>query len=432
MEEERIARALFERMRAAVACDVQLHGEGVHWSVKARSPTRECEVHCFSYRTVPADIQLGLNLSNQRASGAPLRKIRSGAEYCCVIFADDQMLATGRTDGVEEAIACVRTWIDRGLDLAGIQEELPFVNEPVRRMQDLISQIQSRTGSGVRCAIEQSELWIYGAGRSCLLEPVDDGRVACRLWIGQAQVAYGDATEDPAGVVTDWLVEGLSLREMSTLCGLRVENHAEVLEAGDAARWHWLHVEDRLRDPEDVLALSKPLVEAALKRPAIKEFFSFTSHYFLCLSASSHYPWVREGLPTIKPLHEAKEYIVEVGSIRERCTVSRAIDLLEATLTAYPRRPFFGSAPCLTVDPLNAELAAQGSSLRAELVQRRQWFDCRVIQGGRSCVVDTPDLRSVSFESADTGRHTKKYADSASAVTAIRHWLETGCTLQDL
>lgn len=432
MEEERIARALFERMRAAFACDVQLHGEGVHWSVSGKSAARECRIHCFSYDDIPASIQLGMNPANQRASGAPLRKIREGAEYCCVILADGQRLAEGRTGNVDEAIACMQAWIDRGLDLADIQDELSFVNEPVRRMQDLISLIQSRAPSSVRCVDEQGELWIYGAGRSCRLEPVDDNCVACRLWIGQAQVAHGDATKDPAGLVTAWLVACLTLHEMSTFHGLNIENHAEVLETGDAARWHWLHLEDRLRDPDDVLTLSKPLVEAALKRPAIMEFFSFTSLYTLCFSASSHYPWVREGLPTVQPLLEGTEYIVEIGSSRKRCTVSRALELIEATLTDYPTRPFFGSAPFLDVDPLNTELAAQGSSLRAELVQRRQWFDCQVIEGGRSCVVEAPDLRSVTFESADTGKLTKKYVDSSSAVAAVRQWLETGCTLQDL
>jgi len=106
--------------------------------------------------------------------------------------------------------------------------------------------------------------------------------------LGPAHVASGDVTADPAAAVSQWL-HGATLADLKT-DGVVIENHAELFERGEAARWHWILVRDRLGDPDDTLAASRPLLERLLERELPTRFFSFTSHYQLCFAASSHYP----------------------------------------------------------------------------------------------------------------------------------------------
>ena len=433
--QERIARALYERIRPLVRCDIDVKGEGVHWDVLARSPVRVCRIHCFSYDNVPASILLGMNPANQRSSGAPLRTIRRGAEYCCVIYQNGEWLAEGRTDNADEAIACVRAWIDRNVDFDGLQTELPFVDEPRRRMRELRTEIEPKLGNGVRCEIEgqdSPELWFYGAGRSCRLEPVDDNRIACTLWIGHAQVAYGEATAAPAVVVENWLVLSHSLAQMSARNGLSIEPHADVLESGNASRWHWCHVQDRIADSDDVLAKSRSLLEMLLQRSVVMDFYTYTSLYFLCFSASSHYPWVDDGLPVVTPPTDGQQYVVEIGENREVCTAEEAATLIEEALAEYPIRPFFGAADSLTVEALNLELAARGCPLRAVLYQRCQWSDAKLTKGTRACIVGSPELTAIRFRENNWESRWKEFSSKSAAVDEMLRWLVGGCVREDL
>ena len=71
--------------------------------------------------------------------------------------------------------------------------------------------------------------------------------------LGQAQVAYAAALEDIPKAVSAWLVSRLPMRALAMrMPGVEIERHAEILET-DPARWHWLHVRDRIADPNDVL-----------------------------------------------------------------------------------------------------------------------------------------------------------------------------------
>jgi hypothetical protein len=69
----------------------------------------------------------------------------------------------------------------------------------------------------------------------------------------------------------------------------------------DPARWHWLHVGDRINDANDVLAPLADLMRALASSPIATRFYSYSSLNRLCFSASSHYPWVDEGLPVVTP-----------------------------------------------------------------------------------------------------------------------------------
>ena len=67
----------------------------------------------------------------------------------------------------------------------------------------------------------------------------------------------------------------------------------------DAARWHWLQFRDRIADPHDVLAPLRTLIEALATSPVATRFYTYSSLHMLCFSASSHFPWVDDGLPVV-------------------------------------------------------------------------------------------------------------------------------------
>lgn len=433
--EERLARKLFKRLRAQLDGEVRLEGGGLHWRVELPARNRLCVVHCFWYESAFAGLLLGMNPANQRAAGRPHHVVRTGAEYMVVLSEHGRKVAEGRTCDVDEAIACARAWVKREFSIAEIERELPFVDAPRRKMRELVALIEARVGDLVRCAIEYEllyELWVYREDRSCRLDPTEDCGVVCSFWLGQAEVADGDVSADPAVAIESWLLKRMTLHEIAALAPVSVERHADVLERGEAARWHWLHVADRVRDPGDVLVPCRPLIERLLERPSVTAFFSYTSLHWLCFSASSHFPWVGNGLPVVSPSEETGNYLVEIGGSRTTCSADTAADLIESTLDTYPIRPFFGSAFMLAIAPLNEELAAQGSSLRGKLMQRMQWYDARVMAGDRSCKVLHDNLRAVRFEVVGSEKKTAEYPDAAASVAAIRRWLEDRCTPDQL
>jgi hypothetical protein len=79
--------------------------------------------------------------------------------------------------------------------------------------------------------------------------------------------------------------------------GVELERHAEVPEI-DPARWHWLHFGDRISDPRNVPAPLRPLIEALAASPIATRFYTYSSLNMLSFSASAHYPWADDRLPT--------------------------------------------------------------------------------------------------------------------------------------
>lgn len=399
-DEERIARELQRQLGDAA----QVVGQGVHWKVEVVGASRRCEVSCFWYGEA-AGLSLGMNPGNTRAALRPTYSQRSGAEYL-VRFHEGRRVAGGRTQDVDAAIGAVREWL-QGNSIASVEEAWPFVDATRRRMREVLAVISPSCADVARCEIDSNngyELWVYGHGRSCQLHPGADGVVTASFWIGHAQVAFGDITADPVTPIARW-VRGTTLAELTDL-GVTAERHAEVLEVGDAARWHWLHVRDRIQDPGDVLAASRALIERLAERELPTRFFSFSSLDNLCFSASSHYPWVNEGLPAI--------------NAGER-NVESTIERIERALAACPIAPFFGAATRLTVDKLTSALA--GSTLRAELRQRGQWFEAAVVHEGRHCRVGD-DLRSATFCDPFEAPLRVEFSRRADTVGAIRSWLE--------
>ena len=155
----------------------------------------------------------------------------------------------------------------------------------------------------------------------------------------------GAAMDDIPGAVAVWLIDGVPLRALAArVAGARLERHAEVLET-DPARWHWLHVRDRIGDDRDVLAPLRPLIEVLAASPVATAFYTYSSLNRLCFSASSHFPWVNDGLPIVCPVQGA----CVVGTFHPqsgvdwpaaiRCDFRRAVTVVEEILAAARCNP---------------------------------------------------------------------------------------------
>jgi hypothetical protein len=426
IDEERIAHELQSRLGS----DAHVVGEGVHWGVGIARERRHCDISCFWYGEA-AGLMLGMNSRNARTALGPTYRARSGAEYLVQFYDADERIAGGRTDDVDAAIGAVREWLD-GRSIAQVAESSPFVDATRRRMRELLAIVTPSCRDVARCVIDRNisfELWVHGPGRSCQLHSIDDRVVSASFLLGPAQVAFGDVTADPAAAVSRW-VHGATLAELTTL-GITSEPHAELLESGQAARWHWLHLRERIADPDDVLAGSRPLLERLAERELPARFFSYSSLNRFCFSASSHFPWVDTGLPVIYPPYQERGYVIDVGGERTECDVERAIAVIESALAAYSIAPFFGSAAYVTIKALDAELARAGSALRAEVRQRCQWFDPAVISRDRHCTVNH-DLRSATFHAENEPSLRASFGRATETVAAIRNWLEDRCSTDEL
>lgn len=426
-DEERIARELHGRLHSIVGDEVTIEGTGLHWHLEFARADRRCRINCFWYGPASA-LMLGMNPANARASGRPTGQARSGAEYLVALHDATGEVGGGRTPSETDAAESAIAWI-AGDALTSIESRWPYVNAERKRMHDVLRAVEARCGDVARCVIESElsrELWAYGDGRSCRFHVSEhDPAVGCTLWLGPAQVGF--AADDGISFAERWL-RGATLATMTTP-GVMIEADADLLERGDAAAWHWQHTRARIADPNDVLAELRPLLELLATSPIATRFFSYSSLNRFCFSASSHYPWVDEGLPMVSPLVNGTDVVVDIGDARRKCSPDRALALIEATLAAYPVQPFFGSAASREVEPLSAELAAQGSTLRAALVQRRQWFDACVIWGDRSCAV-SEGAYVIFREPTQEARAT--FPTRHDTVVALRGWLESKWSLDEL
>ena len=343
-DEERIARELAGRLTArCVDSDVTINGGG-YWNVQARRGVRTCAISCFWYDADRAGLMLGMNPANARFSMRPAIKRRQGAEYHVTFIGDDiRGLVDGRAHDRDIVIDSIDAWLS-GATLVEIEQRWPYVNEAPRRYRDALALVEPRCRDIARCVLQTcptTELFIYGDGRSCQIYANADG-VGVSFRVGEEQVAFVSPTDDVAGMVDRWL-RGATLLEMVE-AGAGLEPNAELLEAGEAAQWHWQHTRARIENDDDVLNESRPLLRRLAQSEVATRFFSYSSLNRFCFSASSHYPWVDEGLPIISPPSAGRGYSVVIGETRSECTIDEAVALVEKTLRAYPVRPFFGSA----------------------------------------------------------------------------------------
>jgi hypothetical protein len=332
--QETLAHALVDAL-AEVGVAARATGRGVHWHVDAgAADARSMRVHCFWYGRELAGLFLGMNPAHARARPRPAGAPYEGPEYA-VTLTEGGRLAEGRTHAIEEVVACARAWLD-GMDLEQLQREVPFVERRGRPMRALGAQLDPRLPWAVG-GDSSWELRVRGEGRRCAARADDDGAVSCAFFLGPAQIACGATGDDTKRAIEAWLVEQVDLRTLAQrVPSVVLEAHAEVLES-DPARWHWLHVRDRIADPNDVLAPMRELIAALAESPMATRFYCYSSLNRLCFSASSHYPWVDEGLPVVTPVNGA----YDVSGVR--CGKDEAVRRVEAMLKASGLVPFFGS-----------------------------------------------------------------------------------------
>ena len=161
---------------------------------------------------------------------------------------------------------------------------MPFIDEGPRKLREIAERFDRRLRwEVVKTGV--SGLWVYGGRRACCV----DGET-CGFLLGQADLAFVEVSQNIAGAVTAWLLEGATLADLAGR-GVQLQPHAEVLEV-NPARWHWLHVRDRITNPKDVLAPLAELIGVPATSPVASRFYTFLQLDRLCFSASSHYPWV--------------------------------------------------------------------------------------------------------------------------------------------
>jgi len=424
--DEASARSLATKL-ASARIAAQAEGAGVHWRVEVnKGESRSLTIHCFWYEAAVSGLLRGVNAANSRA-GTWRRSPRpyQGAEYLVILHEGGKGVADGRTRKEAEAVKCARRWVG-GESLDEVSRRLTFVDEKPRALRGIAAGLDTRLrwdiGPEPSC-----ELWVYGDGRSCAITP-SAGVVSIGFHVGQARVARAENLGDLPDAVAAWLVARVAHGDLAKRTGVTLERHAEFIESMPA-RWHWLHVLDRITDPDDVLAPQRPLIEALAASPVVSEFYSFSSHYWLCFSASSHYPWVNDGLPTVVAAGQ-NEYIVD-ATRRDRglrYSVAEAVERIEAALASYPVRPFFGSAPHYELPALGASLQRCGSALRPAVVQRGGWHRLEVASGTRTCEVSE---NHVTFAEGSAVLRTgwRSLDDAASAIV---RYLERDESSQDI
>lgn len=385
-------------------------GSGFHWHVDVGHGHRALKIHCFWYGQA-AGLMLGMNPGNARMRLGPSRIPYEGAEFLARLLDRGEAIVEGRTRDEGQMSRCVHAWLS-GLSLDEVVDLTPFVDAGPRALRlsaaNLPDELRASTYS-----THDGLLWVYGDRlRACAFDA--DG--ACSFRYGQAQLARAE-TVDVSAATRAWLLARVSIDELpSTVPGAVLERHASWAEVAPA-RWHWLHLLDRAADPNDALAPLADLIRALSVRPLPTEFFTFSSLSALCFSASSHFPWVDDGLPRIfRARGGGYEFALRMR--REAIAIAsldQAIDEIESALRQCRVVPFYGTSEDIAYEALSRELARQGSILVPRLERTGPWSTVVVEQDARKCEVRD---RAVSFR----GRRIE-CADDADVARCVEELL---------
>ncbi|MFF8534479.1 DUF6193 family natural product biosynthesis protein [Streptomyces sp. NPDC015532] len=121
-----------------------------------------------------------------------------------------------------------------------------------------------------------------------------------------------------------------------------VEAHWQSLQLS----WQWKHAVHQIRSPGRPYPGIVPLLEAAAAQPRLRRLCPFTSHFALCFSSSTNYPWtVRAG--SIEPLDNGRFKVRRRGPsavIGEVATAEEALALVLELLPTGPAPPITASA----------------------------------------------------------------------------------------
>jgi hypothetical protein len=313
---------------------------------------------------------LGMNPANARSGLEAPAVPRQGPEYAIAVDSAGECDAVGRTNSMREAIRCVRGWL-HGASLDELALVVPFLDKTRRELHAIGARLDSRLHWKI--GPYSDEIWLHSGQRSCCVTTE-----SCSFRTGDQKVAFSWNPSDLPGDVAAWLLEGATLAQLADR-GVNIERHAEVLEI-DPARWHWLHVRDRIANPNDVLAPLSSLIHALMKSPIASQFYTFSSLHSLCFSASSHYPFVGR-YPVVWPTADDGKYVVD----DELCSLEQAVAKIESALQASEIEPFFGSGTDYEARLVTTSLARQGSTLRPDLIRKGAWASVWLIAGARRC-----------------------------------------------
>jgi len=370
-DNEAAAHAVVARL-AELGIAARVTGGGVHWQiVVAPVGDRSILAHAFWYESAITGLMLGMNPGNRRSSlRAPVTPF-DGLELATELHLDGKEVAEGRARTVDEFLAACRAWL-AGATLDEMVTAAPYIGAKLRAARELGARLDPR----IRWDHDPTtyEVWTYDdAGRACCVNGT-----ACGFFYGQVQVAFGIDLSDLPAAIAAWLLDHVSSASLSAH-GATIERHAELV-AEDPMRWHWLHVLDRIADPEDVLAPLAPLITELARSPIASRFYTYSSLDRLCFSATSHYPWVGE-FPIVALSSYGQIY---VGSTRTT-DVAHAVSLIEAALVASKLEPVFGAAAHHQLPVIAAALARAGSARVPALSQFKQWVSVVVKDGARHC-----------------------------------------------
>lgn len=414
---EQLRHELLGRLNAeGVRAEAKQHGE-----VEAVRGERSFRVSCFWYERVMHGLMLGMNPGNARSAlrGA-MREPYEGPEYFVTLRDGDAACGTGRTHEVREVVTCALAWL-AGANAEQLLDSAPFINAKLRAAEALAAQLPKALPRTIGTD-PTYEVWAHADGRTCCF--ID---MTCRFHSGHASVAFVHEVADVEKAAHAWLIERVGVCALpSYVEGALLEPHVEFIEE-DPARWHWLNLLDRVRDERDVLAPMRGLVEALSQDAVAKRFYSFSSVATLCFSASSHYPWVTDDLPTVATDGRGHFRVNET-----LCDEAQAIALVQERLAASTLVPFFGEAAQHDHPRLVRLLAECGSALQAELVQRAIGIHLEVASpdGKRRCEV-SGRLFGARLEEG-TSRHWVSFADANAMVRAVRRFCEFGEAVEPL
>ena len=198
------------------------------------------------------------------------------------------------------------------------------------------------------------DLWIYGDGRSCKLEPEDEDSISCAFLLGQAQVARAAVVDDAPAAVAAWLVEGLPLRLLVTRVRRR-RARAPRRGAGDRSRAVALAAFPRLdRRPGRRSRAAAPADRGAGHQPGGDAVLHVLQPAHALLLRQLALPVVDDGLPVVWAVepgvylvgdNAARRIADDVARTATPCDLARAVPLIEGMLAASRFQPFFGSRP---------------------------------------------------------------------------------------
>lgn len=376
--EERLARRLDSRLNA-LGLSSRAVGSGVHWHAAVTGADgRSLVVHCFWYDRDVSALMLGMNPANGRSALGAKHEPHEGAEFYVLLAERAGAAGDGRTSAMDEVIACACAWTS-GASIERVEHEAPFMNRRRRAMQALAASIDPRIERQLG-SDPGFEVWAYGGMRSARASGT-----SCGFYFGAAQLAFASNAADVPGDIAAWVLDGVTLRQLEAR-GVTLERHAEVLES-DPARWHWLHVRDRIARPDDVLAPLAPLIAALADSQTASRFYTFSSLNWLCFSASSHYPWVGE-FPAVGAASHGR---YSIGG--KELDLADAVRAVDAALAASTVEPFFGSRTDYDARLIAEGLARRGNSLRPVLARRGNWSEVVLERGARRCIVSADELR---------------------------------------